>query len=683
MAADGNERHSGDSEDLFRDFDESLRALANPGQSLEKLGDRFISQETGFQPIKPEEKFDPDEEIRDYLGFLHRAKEARDLHRSAQLITARVTDQLPNGLLPEIKRLVVPADSTMFLFSERHAPLQLDPGKEYEVSRLGLGGGVGQSFEAFSENGGSGAFQERSGVLICEIPRRSLPFTITLPDYTGFYPPGTGDQFTGLVASLSNATEPEVRRQHASELAKGLGRVFEESRLKTQEGICTGVRVQVEIGVRDPQRLVETYCRSYARQLEKKYKDLDAKLHRRPIDPGLANKLRFPLKLLSQVVFGARQQNGVPLRPVTLAHVYKRIRLEIADALRDAIRQETARQLIEEPARVRERVTDALNQHVQHSLELYGAEIRRVVSVECVSPEYNRMIIDRGRLRMRDEKLDDDRNRSRIENEELRIESQRFQDQVRHQNERSQYSTSQQAETARQQLHELGTTNQVRDTVEAEAMRRRLQREAEEAAHNREEQRRNAEVEAEVRRQLELSALEIEARRMELQQKKMEAAVHLNLQYESGQHQLQQEALDREHQRQIERVRLAFNQQMEANSAEMNNRISFLEKFAGLSGELDENKLLVMSLASNPQLAKPYVEATRARGKDELMQKMEEFKNQLVAVHGQEDKLVHQLWHEGIRQIGQVLGKQAQKPATNVFTDNVRLDNPSPTHSED
>ncbi|MCA9084564.1 MAG: hypothetical protein KDA81_10940 [Planctomycetaceae bacterium] len=666
-------------DDLFAEFDDTLRQLADPGGALRELGDSFLSPEDGYQPITRDKEFDADEEIRDYLGFMHRATEAHQLHKSASLITARVTDQLPNGLLPEIKKLVVPPDSSMFLFSERHAPVQLDPGKEYEVSRLGLGGGLGQSLEAFSENASTGAFQERSGVLICEVPQRTLPFTITLPDFYGFYPPGVGDQFSELVAAMRiGENDPAVRRQQKEELARRLGRVFEESRLKTQEGICTGVRAQLEIVVSNPQRLIETYCRNYARRLEKMYSDLDQRLRKVPTVPGLANKLRFPLKLLTQVCFGARQQNGVPLKPVSLAHIYKRIRLEVADALRDAIRQETARQLIEEPARVRDRVTVALEEHVRQSLSLYGADIRRIVSVECVSPEYNRMIIERGRLKLRVEQLDDELQRARIEEEEQRIQSLRFQDQVRHQNERKQYAVSQQAETTRQQLKELGSTRQIEDQVEAEAQRRRLQREAEEAAHLREERRRDAETEAAVQRQQELNALDMEERRQKLHQEKMSAVVNMNLKYERGQQELQQEALDREHQRQIERLTLEFRQQLESNAAEMQNRIGFLEKFAGLSANVEESKLLVMALASNPKLARPYVEATRARGQEELIAKMEDFRRELVDAHGKEDQLVHQLWQEGVRQIGNVLTKQSEKASTQVFAQNVKIDDEVP-----
>lgn len=392
-----------------------------------------------------------------------------------------------------------------------------------------------------------------------------------------------------------------------------------------------------------------------------------------PSDPGLARKLGFPLSLLKQVCFGARQQNGVLLGPVTLKQVYKRIRLEAGDALRDAIRQETARDLIEGPAKVRERVTDALKDHVGRSLSIFGLSIKRVVSVECVSPEYNRMIIERGRINLRREKIADDRKLAGIEKDELDTETQRFQDQVRHQNDRQRFSTAQQGQSQREQLAEYGETKEVEDQVQSEAMRRRLKREAEEADHLREQQLRNADVDAEIRRQQELSALEIEERRIELQQTKVESAVKLNLQYEMGQHRIQQDSLDQDHRRQIERLEIEFQQQMDSNAAEMNNRIQFLEKFAGLSEGIEENKLLVMALASNPALAKPYVEATRAKGKDELVSKMEDFKNQLVAVHGQEDKLMHQLWQEGVKQIGQILTKQAEKPSTNVLANKVQV----------
>ncbi|MCA9063870.1 MAG: hypothetical protein KDA96_12450 [Planctomycetaceae bacterium] len=640
---------SAESDDLFAPFEQSMKNLASPEDSIAAAGG-------GLQPQAPEDQTNADEQIRDYLGFMHRAKEAHQQQISARLMSALVTDQLPNGHLPEIKKLKLTPGCSKFLFSERHAPTKLDPkdyGEVVDVSRLGLGGGLEQSVDAYGDSESTGAFQERSGVLICEIPEQILLFTLTLPDYDSFRMGGQ-NQFLEL------SMEKE-------ELARELGRVFEDARLKTKDGICTGVRIQMEVAVSNPERLVETYCRAYVRRLKKQYADFDKRLGNQPRTPGWAKKLVFPLRLLSQVCLGARQHGSIPLPQVSLAHVYKRIRLEAADAVRDAVRQEDASKLIEEPAQVRDRIAGSLTGHVQKSMAIYGAEIKRIVSIECVSPEYNRMIIDRGRLKLRETRLKDDKSRADIELKELEVETQRYNDQLHSQQVRKRKTAEEEAETIRRQLQELGKTREEEDRVRAEVQQRQLQREADEATHRRQQQKLNAETEAAIRQQQELNALKIEAVRQVLQQKKISAAMAANLEYEKAQHTLQQDALDKEHKRQEDSLKLQFEQQMKSNEAEMNSRISFLEKFAGLSADIPEEKLLVMALAGNPQLAKPYVEATRARGKEELIQKMDEFRHQLVSVHGKEDQLVHQLWQEGIRQIGMVLQKQAEKPSTNVF----------------
>lgn len=655
-----------DSGDTLDEFDKALRALASPGETLEEAGGGYNDHE-GFQPITIDEVPDRDEQIHDYLGFLHRANEARNLQRAARLITAEVTDQLgiADSRLPEIKKVTVPENSIKYIFSERHEPLRLPPG-EHEVSRLGLGGGFGQSFKASTDYSSSGSFQEKSSVLVCDVATGTLPFTITLPDHAGFYPPGTknprqsrNDPYLRRLQLIKQEEDQDHRLQNIESLANDLSRVFDEARLKTKEGICTGVRVQLDVKISDPKKLIDTYCRSYSRQLEKKYKDLDRRLGRTPVNPGLAQKLWFPMNFISRICFGARQDNGVPLQPVTLSMVYRRIRLEVADALRDAIRQQEAKVLIENPAHVREAVETALNEHVEQSLRLYGLTVSRVLSVECVSPEYNRMIIDRGRLTMREEKVKDAAKKSEIEAKELEIETKRFGDQVTHQNRRSRIATELQGETTRAQLHQFGKTQEEKDRIEAETMKRRLEREKAEAEHQRHLQQHEADMQ-----------IELEKKRLELQKTKLENAMQVNIQYEDAQHKRQQEALDAEHQRQQERLKLEFQQQMDANQAEMTQRLTFLEKFAGLSLGVDENKMLVMALANNPALAKPYVEATRAKGQEEMMEKMSEFKDQLVKAHGKQDKMIGQLWNEGIKQIGHVLGKHledAPKNNTNTY----------------
>ena len=635
----------------------------NTEPALDGLGTGLHSSQGGFLPKNLQPGPDYDEQINDYLGFMHRAVEADKLQKSSSLISAKVTDQLPNGLLPEIKKLVVPSDATLYLLSERHAPVELEPG-DYEVSRLGLGGGLDNSFKAYGGTSGAGSNTQRSGVLICEVRRKSFPFTITLPDENGF---------SSLLDRMKKPENSANRKQHVEDLAKELGRVFEESRLQTQDGICTGVRVQLDVRVKDPRRLIETYCRFFVKRLEQNYKDLDLRVGTPAVDPGLASKLLFPLSLLKQVVFGAQQRSGAQLRPIKLDQVYRKIRLEVADALRDAIRLETARDLIEQPALVRERVTSSLEQHVGRSLGLFGLTIQRVVSVECVSPEYNRMLVERGRLKLRREKIEDRETEAGIEHDEQTIDTRRFEDQVREQNLRSRHATRESEETNRDAIQEQTKTQRVDDLRKIEGIRSDLQRQQEIADVQRDLRLRNADADLEIRKNQDLADLRLEEQRILLQNQKMEALLGLEMRRDEHLHRLEQDALDQSYRREVGRLELLFNQQMKTNEAEMNSRLVFLEKYAGLSKDVDEGKLLLIAMASNPKLAKPFVEATRAKGKDELIAKMGEFKNELVAAHGKEDKLVHQLMQEGIRQLGGVVMKHVEKPVTQINANSVNV----------
>jgi hypothetical protein len=83
----------------------------------------------------------------DEFGFVARAWEAHVQQSNAELLRVRATDQLPNGLSPHIKKLVVPPGTSTMIVSEIHEPRLLEAG-EYDVSRLGLGGGLLASLEA-------------------------------------------------------------------------------------------------------------------------------------------------------------------------------------------------------------------------------------------------------------------------------------------------------------------------------------------------------------------------------------------------------------------------------------------------------------------------------------------------------------------------------------------------------
>jgi hypothetical protein len=289
------------------------------------------------------------------------------------------------------------------------------------------------------------------------------------------------------------------------------------------------------------------------------------------------------------------------------------------------------------------------------------------------------MLVERGRLKLRQEKLQDKQTEAGLEKDEQEIETTKFTNQVTEQNRRSRLAAREHEQTNREALQEKTKTQRVEDVLKLEALHSELEREEAKADILRRLKEQDADADISIRKKQELVELELEEKRIVLQRQKMEAMLSLEMQRDEHQHKLEQESLDRAFMRDVQKLSLLFQQQMQANQQEMNSRLVFLEKYAGLSKEVDENKLLVMALATDPRLAKPYVEATRAKGKDELIAKMGEFKDQLVAVHGKEDRLVHKLMEEGIRQLGGVLQKHLEKPVTQINTSSVQI---SPDRNE-
>ena len=687
MSSGPNHSESND-EGLLDDVNQIVRSIAKTSDPLsEQNGSVVLGNRASFSAAEDKVVKKVEQEIRDYLGFMHRAEECRRQQEANQLITAVVTDQLENGTLPEIKKIVVADHSKKFLFSERHPPVEIPPG-EHEVTRLGLGGGLGRSKQAFMNYSNSGAFKEKSKVLICDVRTGVFSTTIALPDSKGFFPTASRDLSGNSLKGYVNAFEKTgLNDQGKEHLAGELRRVLQEARLMTNDNVAVGVRIQLEIQVNNPEQIVANYFRYFTRQLAKEYekkdkeraKELAETLNEKeeeaslPRNPGLLRGLGYTWKLLHQKFFGATQQSAPCPRPIAFYSIYDRHRLEFADAVRDAIRKESAKTLIENPAPVRERIITEIKEHMSSSLKSFGLEVSRIVSVECIAPEYNRLMSDRGRRVLRKEGAIDGFEQAAVEEVELQVETLRYQDQLRHQSERAEAAKRAEAEAAILGIRETSRVNDEEEALKLKTLQGEIERRRLEADYIRSQKLQDASDAIQVLEQNELKRLSVEDRQIDVQRKKIESHIQLDKAYRENvlrleqqakqdEYNREQDALNQAHHREQERIKTQFQHLLETRSAEMANRLQWLEKFAGISATTDEGKMLVMALACDPRLAKPYTEAVRAKSKDEMNAKLNEFKDQLVAVHGKQDSMVNELYQQGIKSIGQVLGKMSERP---------------------
>jgi hypothetical protein len=445
-------------------------------------------------------------------------------------------------------------------------------------------------------------------VLICSVSRRRTGATFAFPDFQSIF--GEHKAFDGNVT-------PEL-----VEKAKG------QLSLLTAEGMSGGARLILELRCPEPLRLLN----AFADKLQKRRKPV-AGAADAPGSSGLLPKLlKYPIKLLAQLLWGGSPPKGGQYHPLTLRDLYPFFRLELMASLRSCLRNEKIDDLYNDALEVRQRVTSKIAEDLGLTLGLFGLKIERVATFEFLCPRYLQLRQRRGDLAVEEMGLPDDRKQAALEGEHRVLETEQFKDQVRHQEDRERFGTQEAHESTRLKWKEEGESKRLFDELRAQDEERSRNREVAQQRFEREQK-------------LEDAALEVQ-----LKEKQMEKA-RLAMQ-------VQNEWRDAELQRQLL-----------AREASTKQRLEFLKAYATLPPE----SILTIALADNPQLTEAYVAAMNARSRAEELQLQERFRQELVKVHNQESGMVSQLMVEAVKQLGIVMAKRAEARPPQVFAHKVEL----------
>lgn len=459
----------------------------------------------------------------DAFAFSARAVETHRQQAATRLLQIKLTDQLPDGSLPNLKKLAVQPGTYTFLVSEIHEPELLKPGM-YDVSKLGLGGGLRASFEARKAH---------YPVLICTISQLSSVATFALPDATAIF---------GEEAHFNDAVSSEQIHRALNSLS-----------LLTAEGHSGGARLQMEIRCKNPVRLLNAFEGTVRNKFLKGSQN----------DQGAGGVLKYPVELLFRTLFGGKPTSGDRLPPITLWHLYRSVRLELMASLRACLRNERIEDLYDYSVEARERVLRKINDDMARSFDSFGLEISRVSAFEFICPKYVKLRERRGDIALDRERLGDDRTQAEIDREKRDLETEQFKDQLSHQEARERFGATEAGESKRHHLTEAGETNKLSDRLAAEGQQRQMERDAARREHARKQLAENERLKLQLQSEKADKLLDVERKRLELLKDKARFALEMNNAWANAE----------------------TDRQLKVSEAVVQQRLLFLKEYAGLPAD--------------------------------------------------------------------------------------------------
>jgi hypothetical protein len=616
-----------------------------------------------LHPVRPDPAARSDDSH--LASLVLRANRAHVEHAALTLVDIGVTDQLPDGSLPNIKKLTVPPGAYTVLVSPAHAPRLLPPG-EYNASRLGLGGGLGASVAAG---------KEVRPLYLCTVSQRPVVSSFALPDHD----------------ALGGESGP-VPPDHALAAIRALD-------LRTADNMLGGASVHMIMRCVNPFRLLGMLFNSKLAEMQGRAAILAAKQARANLaqeqsPPGtppaagaalspeelqylnscttlglvegkapehgglLGHMFKYPWTLVRWVLWGSNAKTGglamLPGR-ITLADLYPHLRTELAAAILEAVRTENVEPLYRSPE-ARNRVAMEIQRIMTRSVQIFGIAVDRVAAFRFICPEYEELLARRGQLTLDRAELSDRSQEAEIGQTRREIEAGDARHASTTQKEIETHIASDKAALARHKIQEGRETERQFGELQAERQERDLERDG--IAHEHQLEKDRAAEELRLR-------LHAERERQQHQLQDERERQQLRLQDE-------RERLDL--QRQDERLDLAFRWQgrwLELQNSErdaaLDRRIKMLELYA----KLPKDSVLTIALAENPQLASAYAESMRAQNQQETFQMQERFRAELAKAYANNSQQFAMLLQEAVQQWGQYqaapqIGQQPPQQVINV-----------------
>jgi hypothetical protein len=573
----------------------------------------------------------------DEAAFLLVAKNARDRLEQLPLAQIIVSDQLPDGSLPNLKRLVVQPDTFTVMVSQFNGTSVLKPG-QYDCSRLGIGGGLTAGFRAG---------REPRPVFFCTVSQTPITATFVLPDQEIL------DHETG---DTSERTGKEVYDVNSAVSRLGI---------RTSDNFLGGAQAQLVLRCVNPARLLEMFIQAKLQSLDPDEKvklglPLNAEdrttlrgLGREPgpdyktaAAGGAKGILTYSLAVVGRLLWGGDTQPRTT-EPVALTvwDVYRAVRMEFAAAIGQSVRNEPIAHLFD-AVEVRDRIAEDIQKIMSQSFDMYGIQIDRVSAFRFICPKYEEVLERRANIARDSQQLGDLEKQAEIARKQRAIDLADHVDGSKTETELGKQETSHRADLERHGIQENRETERERGEFLAEEQARELARDT--TAHR---HRLGKELE-EQRQRLQLEA-DQEKLRLQLQDEKMKMALGWQ-----------------------ERMLRLQNEQQDAA---VSRRIKLLEQYA----RLPKDSILTIALAENPQLAAAYAASVQAQSQQEKVQMQEKFRGELATAYAGNNAQFTQLLQEAVRQWGQYqVAKQiGHKPPQQVI--NVGLPEPPGAPSSD
>lgn len=589
------------------------------------------------------------------------AKKAHGEHSALTLVNIGVTDQLPDGSLPNIKKLTVPTGAFTVMVSQVRAPQVLSPG-EYDASRLGVGGGLGTSLAAGNEV---------RPLYLCTVSQRPIMTTFALPDHdalTSESETGQEDDHRAAIRALSFRTADSMlggvsvqmilrcvnpgrvldmfftaklaeMQQRASLLAtKQAGAELAREKLKQAGAVLT----------QDELRLANTSLAPEESQYLNTCKTLGLVEGQAPENAGLFGRVfKYPWELVRWVLWGGRPKTGglaaLPGK-ITLADLYPQIRTELPAAISESIRNDNVDALYR-TVEVQDRVADDIQRLMSRSFEVCGIKVDRVAAFRFICPEYEELLVHRGQITLDRADLNDRNQEAKVDRLRREIEAGSARHASTTEREIEAHMASDKAALERHKIRESRETERDYAELQTERQQRLLDRDG-----------------------------IVHEYRLGKAKATEEVKLQLKAQRDRQQQLLQDERERLELKRQDERLDMAFRWQgrmLELQNSErdaaMARRIKMIETYS----QLPKDSVLTIALAENPQLAAAYAESMKAQTQQDTTQMQERFRDELARAYAGNNQQFALLLQEAVRQWGQYqsakqIGQQPPQQVINV-----------------
>jgi hypothetical protein len=582
------------------------------------------------------ELFPPDEKLAstDRSAFILNAENAMKRLRETPLAQIIVSDQLPDGTLPNLKRLVVQPGTFTVMVSQFQGSTILKPG-QYECSRLGVGGGTRAAFRAG---------QEPRPIFFCTVSQTPVTATCVLPDDEILRDEtGNRDQFdvNAAVSRLGIRTSDNFLGGAQAQLvlrcvapAKLLD-IFIQARLQSLDP-DEKTRLGLPLDRMDRMKIADQNLTRQANlKLELNQDDLatlatggrqSGPENQVSAPGGIKGLLSYSWAVVSRILWGGGSQvrTTEPV-PLSVWDVYRAVRMEFAAAISESVRNEPIAGLYD-AVTVRDRIAQDIQRIMSQSFEMYGIRIERVSAFRFICPKYEKLLERRANIAQEDQQLKDREREADIAAKRRNIALGDHIDSSRTETTLGKHEESDNADLARHKIKEDRETEHDRGEFLTEQQQRELARDTTAHRHRLskefEQEQQRLQLEADQERQRLQLETDKEKQRLQLQAEKMNMAL--------GWH---------------ERLLELQNKQQDAT---VNRRIKMIEQYA----KLPKDSILTIALAENPQLAAAYAASVQAQNQQDKVQMQEKFRNELATAYAGNNAQFTQLLHEAVRQWG-------------------------------